>query len=122
MPINRKYDMQHLYNAMQEYNAITGRQILTAYVLLKDINDSLEHADRLADYLKGLNVKINLIPYNPQTRDRFARSEDIAIEAFRQRLRAHGYQTLLRLTHGTNIMAACGQLGNVELRKQRRQS
>lgn len=117
MPINRKHDMQQLYQAMHEYNEITGLDILTAYVLLKDVNDSLAHADRLALYLKGLNVKVNLIPYNPQTRDRFARSDEETIEAFRQRMRAHGYPTLLRLTRGTNIMAACGQLGNVELRK-----
>ncbi len=117
MPINRKHDMQQLYSAMKTYNEITGLDILTAYVLLKDVNDSAEHADQLASYLKGLNVKINLIPYNPQTRDRFARSDDVAIESFRQRLRSHGYHTLLRLTRGTNIMAACGQLGNVALRR-----
>lgn len=118
MPVNRKNDMQQLYNAMKEYNEITGLDILTAYVLLKDVNDSLEHADRLASYFKGLSIKINLIPYNPQSRDRFARSDEDTIEAFRQRLRGHGFSTLLRLTRGTNMMAACGQLGNVALRKK----
>lgn len=118
MPINRKHTMQELYSAMQEYNEVTGLDILTAYVLLKDVNDSIAHADSLATYLKGLNVKINLIPYNPLTRDRFARSEETQIEAFRQRLRSHGYSTLLRLTKGTEIMAACGQLGNLSLRRQ----
>lgn len=116
MPVNRKHSMQDLHEAMREYNEITGLEILTAYVLLKDVNDSLEHADRLAAYLQGLHVKINLIPYNPQTRDRFARPEEEVIEAFRQRLRAHGYQALLRLTRGKDIMAACGQLGNPKLR------
>lgn len=118
MPINRKHDLEKLYTAMKTYNEVSGLKILTAYVLLKDVNDSLDDADRLAHYLQGLNVKINLIPYNPQTRDRFLRSEDSTIEAFRKRLQDHGYQTLLRLTRGSNIMAACGQLGNVMLRKQ----
>jgi 23S rRNA (adenine2503-C2)-methyltransferase len=118
MPINRKNDMQQLYEAMRSYNEATGLEILTAYVLLKDVNDTLEHADRLAAYLNGLNVKINLIPYNPQTRDRYARPEEETIEAFRQQLRKYGFQTLLRLTRGTDIMAACGQLGNVALRKK----
>ena len=122
MPINRKHDMQALRSAMQSYCSVTGRQILAAYVLLKGINDSLEHADQLADYLKGLNVKVNLIPYNPQSRDRFQPPEIESLEAFSQRLRHHGYYTLLRLTKGRNIMAACGQLGNLELRRQKKLS
>nr|WP_166158498.1 23S rRNA (adenine(2503)-C(2))-methyltransferase RlmN [Neochlamydia sp. AcF84]NGY96040.1 putative dual-specificity RNA methyltransferase RlmN 1 [Neochlamydia sp. AcF84] len=118
MPINRKHDMQQLYQAMREYNEVTGLKILTAYVLIKDVNDSLEHAERLADYLKGLHVKINLIPYNPQTGDRFARPTEENVKAFRQHLRLQGYQTLLRATKGKDIMAACGQLGNIKLRAQ----
>lgn len=118
MPINRKHNMQQLYAAMHEYNSKTGLEILAAYVMIKDVNDSIEHADRLANYLKGLNVKVNLIPYNPQSRDRFARPLDETIETFRQRLKMQGYQTLLRLTRGSDIMAACGQLGNLELRRR----
>lgn len=117
MPINRKHNMQHLYDAMKAYNEITGLDILAAYVLIKDVNDSISHAERLAEYLRGLNVKVNLIPYNPQSRDRFARPEEKNIEIFREKMKAYGYQTLLRITKGRDIMAACGQLGNLELRK-----
>lgn len=120
MPINRRHDLQSLYQAMKEYCLTTGRQILTAYVLLQGHNDTEEHADRLAGYLTGLNVKINLIPYNPQTRDRFAAPSAEVIDAFAARLRHHGYRTLLRETKGQEAMAACGQLGNVELRKRNR--
>lgn len=119
MPINKKHDMQALYNAMKNYCQSTGRQILTAYVLLQGVNDTLEHADRLADFLQGLDVKINLIPYNPQSRDRFAAPETEIVDAFAQHLRNRGYRTLLRTTKGQDIMAACGQLGNVKLRSQR---
>jgi 23S rRNA (adenine2503-C2)-methyltransferase len=122
MPINRKHNMQQLYQSMDNYCKKTGREILIAYVLLKGQNDTLEHADRLADYLRGLNVKINLIPYNPQSRDRFQPPEPEVLEAVTQRLRGHGYYTLLRLTKGSKIMAACGQLGNLELRKKRSNS
>lgn len=117
MPINRKHDMQALYEAMSHYCSTTGRQILAAYVLLKDCNDSLEHADQLAHYLKGLDVKVNLIPYNPQSKDRYQPPEEDKIEAFLARLRSHGYTTLLRVTKGREIMAGCGQLGNLQLRK-----
>lgn len=116
MPINRKYNLQRLYDSMLAYNQKTGRQILAAYVLLKGQNDSLEHADRLAHYLSGLSVKINIIPYNPQTHDRFAPPELETIDAFIERLQSHGYCTLRRTTKGDQMMAACGQLGNVKHR------
>lgn len=121
MPVNRKHSMDQLYKAMHDYCARTGRQILIAYVLLKEVNDTTEHADRLAEFLKGLNVKINLIPYNPQSSDRFQPSLPETVDIFRKRLQEHGYRALLRLTKGRNIMAACGQLGNLDLRKQIRQ-
>ena len=117
MPVNRTWDMAALKEAMQKYCAHPRREILIEYVLLQGINDSLEAADALADYLQGLRVKVNLIPYNPQRRDRFAPPEEVDREAFLKRMREHGYQTLLRGTKGQKIMAACGQLGNVEVRR-----
>lgn len=122
MPINRKHSMQDLRNAMERYCTSTKRQILAAYVLIKGQNDSLEHADQLADYLQGLDVKVNLIPYNAQSRDRFQSPEPEDLEAFTARVRSRGFHTLLRLTKGAKIMAACGQLGNLELRKTLRTS
>lgn len=118
MPINRKHAMMELYGAMQDYCGKTGRQILAAYVLLKGVNDSMEDADRLAAYLRGLDVKINLIPYNPQSRDRFQPPEAETVEAFGERLRMHAHKTLFRRTKGRSIMAGCGQLGNIALRKK----
>lgn len=120
MPVNRKYNLAQLYQTMQQYCKQTNRQILIAYVLMKGQNDTLEHAAQLAEYLRGLDVKINLIPYNPQSRDRFAATEASALEAFALCLREYGYYTLLRLTKGQGIMAACGQLGNLQLRKELR--
>lgn len=118
MPVNRRYNMAQLHDAMRAYCTATNRQILVAYVLLKGENDSLAHADRLADYLQGLDTKVNLIPYNPQTRDRFAASDSATMDAFALRLRERAYRTLLRTTKGQRIMAACGQLGNIKLRSQ----
>jgi 23S rRNA (adenine2503-C2)-methyltransferase len=118
MPVNRKWTMAELKSAMLNYCAHPRREILIEYVLLKGINDSLDNADELAEYLRDLKVKVNLIPYNPQSRDRFAPPEEEQREAFLKRMRSHGYQTLLRGTKGQQIMAACGQLGNVEVRKK----
>ena len=118
MPINRQWNMAELKGAMLEYCSHPRKEILVEYVLLKGINDSLESANLLAEYLHGLRVKVNLIPYNPQTRDRFAPPELEIREAFLKQMRKHGYQTLLRGTKGQQIMAACGQLGNVGLRRE----
>lgn len=116
MPLNRKYPLKELHAAMHSFCQVTGREILIGYVLIKDHNDSIEQADELAAYLKGLPVKINLIPYNPQSHDRYQPSSPQTIEAFMQRLRQLGYQALLRQTKGRKIMAGCGQLGNLTLR------
>lgn len=116
MPVNRKYNLEVLHAAMADYNKLTGREILVAYVLMKDVNDSPEHADLLVDYLKNLSVKVNLIPYNPQTHDRYQRSAPEQIQAFYQKVRGSGLTTLLRNTKGDEIMAACGQLGKQRLR------
>ena len=104
--------MQALKQSMQAYSAHPRRKILIEYVLLQGVNDALEDADALADYLEGLRVKVNLIPYNAQRKSRFAPSELSVREAFAERLRTRGLCTLLRGTRGSQIMAACGQLGN----------
>ncbi len=118
MPINRTHPMESLYETMRLYGEKTKREIFIAYVLIEEENDSLAHADELANYLEGLNVKINLIPYNAQSRDRFKKPADEAMSSFATRLRQHGYYTLFRQTKGPSIMAACGQLGNLQLRRQ----
>lgn len=119
MAVNRKHNMTSLYQTMQKYCSTTGREILVAYVLLRGVNDTLEHADELAHYLKGLNIKVNLIPYNPQSCNRFQAPATEHLDAFAQQLRQHGIYTLVRRTKGKEIMAACGQLGNLDLRKAR---
>ena len=117
MPVNRQWNMAELKAAMQAYCAHPRREILIEYVLLKGINDSLEDADQLGSYLEGLRVKVNLIPYNSQTRQRFSPPDEGQKEVFLKRMRALGYQTQMRVTKGEKMMAACGQLGNLNLRK-----
>jgi 23S rRNA (adenine2503-C2)-methyltransferase len=119
MPITRRYPLHVLYDAMRTYCQTTRRQILIAYVLLEGINDSIECAHQLADYLQGLDVKINLIPYNPQPRDRYQASSAEVCDIFATTLRQRNCQTLMRRTHGQTITAACGQLGNTALRRER---
>jgi 23S rRNA (adenine2503-C2)-methyltransferase len=117
MPVNRQWNMAQLKQAMIDYCRHPRREILIEYVLIQGVNDSLDAAQEVVDYLSDLRVKINLIPYNPQSRDRFAPPSEEALIAFRDFLRQKGFFTLLRGTKGQSIMAACGQLGNREVRK-----
>jgi len=119
MPINRKYDMTALRQVLDEYCQHPRRSLLAEYILIKGYTDGLSAAEELAHYLKGLKVKINLIPYNPQNPDRYERPEESQIEAFAEHLRQKGFHTLFRSTKGKQIMAACGQLGNLQWKKTR---
>jgi len=118
MPVNRKWDMAALKDAMLAYCEHPRREILVEYVLIDQVNSSLEHADQLAEYLRGLRVRVNLIAYNPQSNDRFSPPNDQVIEAFTKKLRERGLMTLIRHPKGQGIMAACGQLGNPGWRKR----
>lgn len=118
MPVNKQWDLAHLKDAMRVYCENSKRQILIEYVLINGVNDSLQAAEEVAEYLKGLPVKVNLIPYNAQSKGRFAPPTEETLKAFQKYLKDRGYNTMLRVTRGRSIMAACGQLGNRELRKK----
>ncbi|MBT3394700.1 MAG: 23S rRNA (adenine(2503)-C(2))-methyltransferase RlmN [Waddliaceae bacterium] len=113
MPVAAKYSMAEIYRALEEYcNSAPKRKVLIGYVLIKGVNDTKEDADALAEYLRGLDVKINVIPYNDHTIKSFEAPENKAVEAFASRLHKNGYITIVRQRKGDAIMAACGQLGN----------
>ena len=118
MPVNKEWDLAQLKEAMEVYCKHSKRQILIEYVLINKINDTVEAAEEVAEYLKGLPVKINLIPYNSQSKGRFAPPPEETLAAFQKHLKDRGYNAMLRVTRGRSIMAACGQLGNRELRKK----
>lgn len=118
MPINRTHSMSDLYDAIRFYNDKTSKLVLAAYVLIKGVNDSEADAHDLATYLTGLDVKVNLIPYNAQSHDRYQSSLPAQVELFKKLLIDHGYKVLVRKSRGDQIMAACGQLGtNVKFRQ-----
>jgi 23S rRNA (adenine2503-C2)-methyltransferase len=116
MPVNKRWNMQDLKEAMQYYLRSERREILVEYVLLAGVNDQIEDAALLCDYLEGLRIKINVIPYNPGVGAKFATPAQEVIDSFIQELRNRKFCTLLRQTKGEKIMAACGQLNTKKLR------
>jgi len=117
MPINRGMPLAELQRALLEYPLGRKGRYLIEYVMLKDVNDALEHADQVAAWCRPLPCVVNLIPYNPQRDAPYAAPSEATIFAFLRRLRAHGIFVKRRITHGRDLMGACGQLGNPELRR-----
>ena len=116
MPINKAYNLSELIDVLKEYSAKTNRRVTIEYVMLKYINDSLECAEELAHLLKGMNVYVNLIPYN-ETDSEFKKSDIETIKKFFEYLRHNGLNVTIRKEFGGNIDAACGQLRAKEVMK-----
>ena len=111
VPINRMHPINELLDACWRYAAKRANRFITfEYVMLRDVNDSLQHADELAALLAGRPAKVNLIPFNPFTGNEFQRSRSTTIREFQDRLRERGLIATTRRTRGDDIDAACGQL------------
>ena len=110
MPVARKYPLQEVLAACDEYFEKTGRRISYEYSLVKGVNDSEDHARRLAALLKGKNCHVNLIPVNP-IKERSYRSISRAEAAkFQLTLEKYGINVTIRREMGRDIQGACGQL------------
>ncbi len=111
MPINRKYPLRKLLAACQRIPLANREKITFEYVLIGGLNDSAEDALRVAQLLKGLRAKINLIPFNEHPGCPFQRPLDEDVQQFRRVLMDQGFTAIVRQSKGKDILAACGQLG-----------
>ena len=112
MPINRIYKMNDLRKILMNFPMKKNGAIYVEYVLIKDLNDQLEHAQQLAWYLKPLRAKVNLIPYNRLKDSPFESPSEEDISRFLNWLVKEKVFVRKRSAKGCNIMAGCGQLGN----------
>jgi 23S rRNA (adenine2503-C2)-methyltransferase len=111
VPINKKYPLKELIEACRNYPGLSNaRRITFEYVMLKDVNDSLEDAKELIKLLKGVPAKINLIPFNPWPGTNYQCSDWATIEKFADFINQAGYASPIRTPRGRDILAACGQL------------
>lgn len=110
MPISKAYPIEKLIEACKNYEKNAGRRVTFEYIMLKDVNDSLECARELVKLIKGTLAYVNLIPYNPVDEHSFKRSDDKVVHAFMSYLLKHGVNTTVRKEFGNDIDAACGQL------------
>lgn len=110
MPINRKYPLDELMDAVKYYEKVAQRRVTFEYILLKDVNDSKECAIELANLIKGTLAYVNLIPFNPVNELKYKRSDEKRVHDFMDTLMKRGVNVTIRKEFGTDIDAACGQL------------
>jgi len=121
VPLNKKYPIRELMDACKRYvKGDQRRRVTIEYVMLKDVNDSMQHAKELVAILKGVPAKINLIPFNSFESSGYEKSDLATINNFRDFLMNAGIITVTRKTRGDDINAACGQLaGDIQDRTRR---
>ncbi|MEO1008582.1 MAG: 23S rRNA (adenine(2503)-C(2))-methyltransferase RlmN [Planctomycetota bacterium] len=119
MPINRAMPMDRLREALLDFPLGTGKPYLIAYVLIPGLNDAMEHADELAEWVAPLRCMVNVIPYNPRRDSPWPAPEESSVARFVERLSSRGVFVKRRRTKGRGTMAACGQLGNPRIRRRR---
>ncbi|MHC5269634.1 dual-specificity RNA methyltransferase RlmN [Enterococcus sp. LJL98] len=121
MRINRNFPLEKLMAAVDFYLEKTNRRITFEYIMLSGVNDRPEHAQQLADLLKGKHklAYVNLIPYNKvNEHDQYARSSKTDVLAFYDILKKNGVNCVIRKEFGTDIDAACGQLRSKQIKKE----
>lgn len=110
MPVNRKYPLAELRDACLYYQERKKQKIGFEYILIQGVNDSIEDAKALAHWLRNINAKVNLIPYNTVEGLEWVRPAEEQQQAFWEVLHQRGVRATLRREKGHDINAACGQL------------
>lgn len=110
MPINKAYRIEELIEAIKYYIEKTNRRVTIEYILIKGLNDTKECANELCNLLHGMNVYVNLIPYNEVKEKPFKRSTKEDMVQFFDILKKRRINVQLRKEQGGDIDAACGQL------------
>ena len=110
MPINRRYPIEELLDAVRRFPLKHRQRVTFEYVLLKGVTDSLDDAKALVRLLKGIPAKVNLIPLNEAEELEYERPSDAAVERFQNVLVENNVSAFVRKNRGNDISAACGQL------------
>ena len=118
IPLNKKYPLAKLHDALRAYQKMRGRQITIEYIMLHEVNDDPGQANDLAAFLKGLDAVVNIIPWNIVEELPFAPSSSKRVAAFVAALNAAGVKAMIRKERGSDINAACGQLRALREKKK----
>ena len=110
IPINKRWPLGELLECCREYSALKKARVFFAWTLIRGVNDSDDHARRLAELLQGMDAHVNLIPLNPtEDFDGEAPGEE-RVRAFQQIIQDAGLPSTVRQRRGIDVAAGCGQL------------
>lgn len=115
MPVNKVYNLTEVIATIKEYITHTNRRVTLEYVMLNMVNDKIEDAKELAFLIRGMNVYVNLIPYNETNHIEFKKSSKTRVMNFYDTLKKEKINVTIRREFGSNISAACGQLRSKEV-------
>jgi 23S rRNA (adenine2503-C2)-methyltransferase len=110
VPINKRYPLEMLAAACDEYVKASGRRLSIEWAMIHDVNDQGSDATELAQFARPLGAHVNLIPLNPTPGYAVVGSSAAQVRRFRDQLEALGVNATVRMTRGADIDAACGQL------------
>ncbi len=119
LPINRRYPIHELMDAVNEYINKTGRRVTFEWALIRGENDTVEQANKLGQLLHGVLCHVNLIPLNPTGGYGGAPSDSTRVAAFQAELERHKVSSTVRVRRGIDIQAGCGQLKADVLKRSR---
>lgn len=110
MPLNKKWSLQELLGAARDFPLRPRERLTFEYVLLREVNDSVQHARETVELLRGIRAKVNLIALNPGPELPFGTPAEEQVLAFQAILKSAGIPAFVRRPRGRDIYAACGQL------------
>jgi 23S rRNA (adenine2503-C2)-methyltransferase len=110
MPINKKWNLELLIRAAREFPLRNRERVTFEYVLLRGVNEDPAHAREVAELLRGIRSKVNLIALNPGPGISYSTPEETQVQTFQQVLTQAGIPAFIRRPRGRDIYAACGQL------------
>jgi 23S rRNA (adenine2503-C2)-methyltransferase len=110
MPVNRKHGLDDLTDALRRYPLSKRQRITIEYTLIEGVNDSVSDANGMVELLRGIPVKVNLIPMNPISASVLRAPDSNHVKRFQEQLTRQGLSVFVRKTRGDDVAAACGQL------------
>lgn len=119
MPINKEYNIQSIIDAVRRFPIDARKRVMFEYLVIKDLNDDLASAKKLLKLLNGIKAKVNLILFNPHAGSKFGRPDEKKVKDFADYLISKGLLATIRESKGLDISAACGQLREKKLAKEK---
>lgn len=110
MPVNRTFNLQSLHSALVDFYKVSGRRFTFEYCMIQGVNISDSDAEKLAAFCRGMEVIVNLIPFNPCPELDFKTPSKSEIDHFTKKLDSLHVEYTIRISRGRSIKGACGQL------------